>query len=272
MAQLGDFRTRVLTASIIGPAALLCIWWGGYWWSGLILFCMAGLGWEWVRLCGGSSRRMPGLLVPGVALLAATCAILGWPVLALVVLLAGASAAWAVAPSGGLPPFWLGFGVMYIGLAGVALLLLRHDPDAGRDNVVFLFLVIWASDISAYLAGRSIGGPKLAPRISPNKTWSGSVGGLLGAISVGVVAAILIGSEVSAWQVALVAALLGLATQSGDMFESWIKRRFGVKDSSGLLPGHGGLLDRLDGVLAASPVAALIALIGGAGGHLWRWV
>jgi len=132
--------------------------------------------------------------------------------------------------------------------------------------------VIWASDISAYLAGRSIGGPKLAPRISPNKTWSGSVGGLLGAISVGVVAAILIGSEVSAWQVALVAALLGLATQSGDMFESWIKRRFGVKDSSGLLPGHGGLLDRLDGVLAASPVAALIALIGGAGGHLWRWV
>jgi len=161
---------------------------------------------------------------------------------------------------------------MYIGLAGVALLVLRHDPDVGRNNVVFLFLVIWASDISAYLAGRSLGGPKLAPRVSPNKTWSGSLGGLLGAVSVGVLVAMLIGAEVSIWQAALVAAVLGVATQSGDMFESWMKRRSGVKDSSGLLPGHGGLLDRLDGVLAASPVAALIALIGGPGGDLWRWI
>jgi len=161
---------------------------------------------------------------------------------------------------------------LYIGLAGIALLVLRHDADAGRDNVLFLFVVIWASDISAYLAGRLIGGPKLAPRISPNKTWSGSLCGLLAAVSVGIWVSILLGFEVSVWQVALVATLLGLATQSGDMFESWIKRRFGVKDSSGLLPGHGGLLDRLDGVLAASLVAALIALIGGPGGHLWRWV
>jgi phosphatidate cytidylyltransferase len=138
--------------------------------------------------------------------------------------------------------------------------------------VVFLFLVVWASDISAYFSGRFLGGPKLAPAISPNKTWSGAMGGLLGALLVGVGAALALGGAAPLGATAAVALLLGLATQSGDMFESWMKRRFGVKDSSGLLPGHGGLLDRLDGVLAAAPVAALIGLASGPGVHVWRWV
>ncbi|MEI6158869.1 MAG: phosphatidate cytidylyltransferase, partial [Roseococcus sp.] len=174
--------------------------------------------------------------------------------------------------AGALSGRWLGFGVAYIGLAGIALLELRHDGAAGRGNVVFLFLVVWASDISAYFTGRFLGGPKLAPAISPNKTWSGSLGGLAGALLVGVAAALALGGGASIAAIAAVALVLGLATQSGDMFESWIKRRFGVKDSSGLLPGHGGLLDRLDGVLAAAPIAALIGLASGPGVHVWRWV
>jgi phosphatidate cytidylyltransferase len=256
MAQLADLRARVLTAAIIAPAALFCMWVGGVWWSGLMLLCVGVLGWEWVRLCGGRSRRPPGALVLAPVLLGALCAAFNWPLIGLAVVAAGAILAWRMA--GGLPAHWLGFGVLYIGIAGIALLELRHDGAAGRGNVLFLFLVVWASDISAYFAGRFLGGPKLAPRISPNKTWSGALGGLLGAMLVGLGAALALG--------------LGLATQSGDMFESWIKRRFGVKDSSGLLPGHGGLLDRLDGVLAAAPVAALIGLASGPGVHVWRWV
>ncbi len=270
MAQLADLRARVLTASIIAPVALVCIWWGGAWWSALMLLCVAGLGWEWVRLCGGRGRGRAGALVLPPALLGALCAVLNQPLAGLLVVGLGALLAWRLA--GELPSRWLGFGVLYIGVAGIALLELRHDGAAGRGNVVFLFLVVWASDICAYFTGRFLGGPKLAPAISPNKTWSGAMGGLLGAILVGIGAALALGGGAPLGAIAGVALLLGLATQSGDMFESWIKRRFGVKDSSGLLPGHGGLLDRLDGVLAAAPVAALIGLASGPGVHVWRWV
>lgn len=270
MAQLADLRTRVLTASIMAPAALFCIWQGGAWWSALIMFCVLGLGWEWVRLCGGQVRGRAGALVMVPVLLGGLCAVLGFPLPGLVLVGLGAGLAWWLA--GELSGRWLGFGVAYIGLAGIALLELRHDGAAGRGNVAFLFLVVWASDISAYFAGRFLGGPKLAPAISPNKTWAGATGGLIGALVVGVAAALALGGPASVGATAAVALLLGLATQSGDMFESWIKRRFGVKDSSGLLPGHGGLLDRLDGVLAAAPVAALIGLASGPGVHVWRWV
>lgn len=270
MAELADLRKRVLTASIIGPAALFCMWWGGAWWSALMLLCVLGLGWEWVRLCGVRARRMPGALLLGLVLLATGFAALNWPWMALGVVALGAVVMHRAAR--GRRAFWLSFGVAYIGIAGIALLELRHDGAAGRGNVIFLFLVVWASDISAYFAGRFLGGPKLAPAISPNKTWSGALGGMLGAMVVGVVAALALGGPISIPVVAAVALLLGLATQSGDMFESWIKRRFGVKDSSALLPGHGGLLDRLDGVMAAAPVAALIGLASGPGVHVWRWV
>lgn len=269
MVQLADLRARVLTAAIIGPTALFCIWQGGVWWSALILLCVALLAWEWVRLCGGSTRRLPGAMVMAPVLLAAVCAIVNWPLAGVALLVLGAALAHRM--SGSLSGFWLGFGVLYIGVAGIALLELRHDGAAGRGNVVFLILVVWASDISAYFAGRFLGGPKLAPAVSPNKTWSGAVGGLLGALVVGVAAALALGGAAPIAGIAVVALLLGLATQSGDMFESWLKRRFGVKDSSGLLPGHGGLMDRLDGVMAAAPVAALIGLASGPGVHVWRW-
>ncbi len=152
-------------------------------------------------------------------------------------------------------------GWAYLALAAAAMLWLRGDAVAGRGAVLFVLLVVWSSDIGAYLVGRLVGGPRLAPQISPGKTWSGAAGGLL--------AAALVGASAGAAGIAL-AVLLGLAAQAGDLLESLAKRRAGVKDSGRLIPGHGGLLDRLDGVLAAGPAAALLALALGRGGLLWQ--
>jgi phosphatidate cytidylyltransferase len=154
-------------------------------------------------------------------------------------------------------------GVPYIVPATAALLALR---DHGPMPILFLLCVVWASDIGAYLAGRLVGGPKLAPSISPGKTRSGAVGGLLAAVAVGLIAAWLDGGSYGS--AAAVAAALGAVAQAGDLFESWIKRRVGVKDSSHLIPGHGGLFDRLDAVLFAAPAAAL--LMAWRGVELWR--
>ena len=169
-------------------------------------------------------------------------------------------------------------GVFYVGVAGLSLLWLRADAVAGRADVLFVMLLVWASDIGAYFTGRALGGPKLAPRISPGKTWSGSAGGVLAAALVG--ACVAWGFE--AWvfrsgagvgvvaRAAGVAAVLAAVSQAGDLGESAVKRRFGQKDSGRLIPGHGGLLDRLDGVLAAAPVAALLALDAARGMAIWR--
>ena len=150
----------------------------------------------------------------------------------------------------------LASGVLYVGLAIVALIWLRGWPGTdGRTAVFFLVLVVWGSDIGAYVAGRLIGGPKLAPALSPAKTWSGAAGGLVAAMLVGEAVAghVTLGT-------AVFAGLLAIVCQAGDLLESAIKRHVGVKDSGRLIPGHGGLLDRLDGLLAAAPVAALVVL------------
>jgi phosphatidate cytidylyltransferase len=147
-------------------------------------------------------------------------------------------------------------------LAALALVWLRADAAVGRSNVLFVLLVVWTSDIGAYLIGRLLGGPRLAPRVSPGKTWSGAVGGLLAAAAIGAVIGRFAGAGV--------AAALSLAAQAGDLAESAAKRGAGVKDSGTLIPGHGGLLDRLDGLLTAAPAATLLALALGPGVALWQ--
>jgi len=278
-----DLRKRVLSAVLLGPAALLCIWVGAAAWIALMAVAVSVLAWEWVRLCGFSTWRLPGLVVPLSVLAAGGLAVAGLWAPALGLLPAGAVLVRLLQPppagtdarthEGITPGAWLGFGVVYIGLAGLALIRLRGDATAGLGNVLFLFLVVWASDIGAYMFGRWLGGPKLAPAVSPNKTWSGAAGGLLSAMAVGAAAPYVTESDgvmVFLPRVLIVALLLGLVAQAGDLFESWIKRRFHVKDTSSLIPGHGGLLDRLDAVLAAAPVAALIAILLGSGRALWQ--
>jgi phosphatidate cytidylyltransferase len=270
----------VLSAALLAPAALLCVWLGAEAWTALMAAAAALLAWEWVRLCGFSTRRLPGAAVPIAVLVAGALAVKAQWLAAIALLCAGALAVNAVSEAsrvrGGPSGTWLGFGVLYVGLAAVALIHLRGDATAGLVNVLFLFLTVWASDIGAYAAGRVFGGPKLAPSVSPNKTWAGAVGGLLSAVAVGGVAAYALSSAAgilpppTAGRVLLVAGAIGFLAQAGDFFESWIKRRFKVKDSSSLIPGHGGLLDRLDGVLAAAPAASLLGVLLGPGEALWR--
>lgn len=149
-----------------------------------------------------------------------------------------------------------GFGVPYVAGGVIGLAWLREDPSAGLGLFLFALLAVWATDIGAYAAGRSIGGPKLAPRISPKKTWAGLIGGVAAAALFGWAVAVADGAAIPALALA-VGGVLAVLGQVGDLFESWVKRRFDVKDSGKLIPGHGGLLDRIDGLMVAAPVLAL---------------
>ena len=144
----------------------------------------------------------------------------------------------------------------------LAPILLRRDPALGFVAILFLFAIVWATDIAAYFAGRAIGGPKLWPAVSPKKTWSGAVGGTLGGVAAGLVVVKLRGLAVAPVLV-LVAFVLSVVAQAGDLLESAIKRHFGAKDASQLIPGHGGLMDRLDGFLTAAAAAVMVGLARG---------
>lgn len=254
-ARWGDLGRRTLSALVLAPIALVCIWIDAVPFDAMVMLAALGLSAEWVRLCGLWPWRLPGAIVPSGVLLGCLAVAAGLGLVGTGVLLCGFLGLflglWAATRRG-----LLAAGILYIGLPLVCLLWLREQPG-GRGQVLFLVLVIWASDIGAYVVGRLLRGPKLAPALSPGKTWSGACGGLLAALLVGLLSPV---------GTAVLAVLLGIACQAGDLLESGIKRHVGVKDSGQLIPGHGGLLDRLDGLLAAAPVAAL-ALLAIRGGH-----
>jgi len=150
----------------------------------------------------------------------------------------------------------LAFGIPYIVFGSIALLWVRGVPDDGLGLLIYLLFAVWATDIGAYAAGRTIGGPKLAPRISPKKTWAGLIGGMIAAAAFGSGVALAFGAARPGFA-ALLAAGLAVVSQAGDLFESGVKRHFDVKDSGHLIPGHGGLLDRVDGLIVAAPLFAL---------------
>jgi phosphatidate cytidylyltransferase len=154
---------------------------------------------------------------------------------------------------------WLAAGWLYALITILAPLILRADKVYGFQAIFFLFAIVWMTDIMGYVVGRALGGPRLWPAISPNKTWSGAIGGIAGAVVVGFAVALY--QALSLVPIAILALMLSIVAQSGDLFESAVKRRFGAKDTSHLIPGHGGLMDRLDGFIAAALVAAVIGLI-----------
>jgi len=254
------------------PLALGCIWIGGLAFAGLVALITIGMALEWLHLCAGSISLRRVLLfacLPSAVLITAFGAAAGALVLLTLITIVAVAGIGARAGGGGLMRP-LPLGIPYIGLAAISLIWLRRAPDHGRADVIVLLLVIWATDIGAYVAGRALGGPRLAPRISTAKTWSGAAGGLVAAMAVGYAAAGSLGAADARWRMALLAGALGCVGQAGDLFESFLKRRFRVKDTGSLIPGHGGLLDRLDAVLAAAPASALVALVLGRGVIPWQ--
>jgi phosphatidate cytidylyltransferase len=154
---------------------------------------------------------------------------------------------------------WIAGGVLYASALLIALVFIRVDAEFGFMAIIFLFAVVWATDIFGYVVGRSMGGPKLAPSISPKKTWSGAIGGLLGAAGAALAIAIAF-REASLLAALTLGLMLSVVAQAGDLFESQLKRRFAAKDASGLIPGHGGVMDRLDGFLAAAVAMTLFGM------------
>ena len=248
--------TRILSAAVLAPLVLLAVYLGGLAIAALVTAAGAVMGWEWARLCNGGRLGAAGVIaIATLALI--TPAFLFAPAAAAPTLLGvGAAAGAAMAAAGGSRgDAWLPLGIVYIGFACLALLWLRGVPQGGREFVFWLLAVVWAADSGAFFAGRAIGGPRLAPRISPNKTWAGLIGGTLAAALVGVLAAGLVGRDATLLVVG--GMLLAVVAQGGDLLESWVKRRFGVKDSGHMIPGHGGILDRVDGLLAVLLAAFL---------------
>lgn len=262
-AKGGDLLTRTLSALVLGPAVLASVALGGWVFNLVICIFAALTAVEWVRLV--EPERSGKHVLP---VLAATIAALGLAIVLGAALGLGVAAAltillFAVVRFGQAGHArLLAFTVPYVALGSYAMVWLREQPGVGLFLLLYLLLVVWATDIGAYAAGRTIGGPKLAPGISPKKTWAGLGGGMAAAAALGAAVAAWSGFF-SPWPAALLAALLAVVAQAGDLFESAIKRRFNVKDSGRIIPGHGGLLDRVDGLLAGAPFFALFHAIWG---------
>ncbi len=250
---------RLRSALVLAPPVIAAIWFGSPLFVVMVAVGAAILSYEWWRLCADGSRSTAVALAAGVvaAPLAAT---FGSMPLAIAVVAVATAALTALSPRRGWARAWTAAGPLYLGLPCALLIWLRGDPVDGRETVIWLFAVVWASDVGAYLAGRTFGGPRLAPQISPGKTWSGAVGGVVIAGGVGCLVALAFGHDHPARALAL-AALFSLIAQLGDLAESWVKRRFGVKDSGSLIPGHGGLLDRVDALLLAALAMGLLTAV-----------
>jgi len=258
-ASTGDLGKRIASGIVMALLAVGAVVLGG--WPFALFWAAAAIGifWEWSAIVAGGA--IAARTVGVAALTAAALAVGAGQIYAAAMALAGGVAAVAAACAPGRRG-WGAAGVAYAGIVLIAPMVLRRDRELGLLAMLFLFAVVWSTDILGYFVGRAIGGPRLAPPISPKKTWSGAGGGALGAIVAGL-AVVHIAGDIALLPATCVAFVLSIASQTGDLFESAVKRRFGVKDASHLIPGHGGLMDRLDGFIAASGVAALVGIMRG---------
>jgi phosphatidate cytidylyltransferase len=273
---MGSLGLRTLSALVLAPIAIAIAWFGWPWLP--ILTAMAGavMAWEWARLCRAGRLGASGVVLIGAVLGAVAAEAAVGVALAIAVSFAGAAIVFWMArrePEGA--AYWFALGALWIALPCVLLLWLAPMDGAGRVTVLWIFAIVWSTDIGAYAIGRRVGGPRLAPRWSPGKTWAGLIGGagcaaLAGWATARVLMYIDPRGIPAVLPLVLASAGLAIVEQFGDLLESVAKRRFGVKDSSGLIPGHGGLLDRLDGLLAVIPAVALLTLIDGGRVLTWR--
>lgn len=261
---------RVAAALVLAPLAVAAAYAGGRYWIALVTVAAIGLSVEWLAIVAGAQRVRVTLTSVAALAVAGFCLAFGridGALAALTVGLAGVALLSAERRN------WSVCGFLYAAAAQLASVLLRHDPENGFMALVFVMLIVWVTDIGGYFAGRGIGGPKLWPRVSPQKTWAGAIGGFAASVAVaGAFAAFSLGK---ALPLLGLGAGLSVVAQFGDLFESAVKRRFRVKDSSHIIPGHGGLMDRLDGYVAATVLAAVLGLLrgglDGAGRGLMVW-
>ena len=255
----GELGLRILSAIVLAAIVLSATWLGGIVFRFVAVAIALLVYYEWstmTRLAEADFRAnalgwLAVVIVGGLVLLGdLESAFVTLGVAALVALVYV-----AVVRSGG----WLAGGIVYAGLTGLSLAAIRGADTSGLIAMLFVFAVVWATDILAYFVGRAIGGPKLAPRISPGKTWSGAIGGTISAVVAGMAVYLVYFPMKTLW-VPAIALVLSVFSQVGDLFESFIKRRFGVKDSSHLIPGHGGVMDRVDGLVFACFAAFLMGL------------
>ncbi len=260
LGGLSNLQQRVISGVVLAAIVLVVTWFGGFAFRLLAVAIGVAIYVEWRKITGignGIFVRIAnlGLVLTFATLLAGLPPFFVFSVLALTVLFA------ALLFVFGQAKVWLPLGLGYAGVPAASLAFLRGNDGQGLYAIVFLFALVWSTDIFAYFVGRSLGGPKLAPKISPNKTWSGAIGGTAAAVAAGLGVAALAGPVGNPILPALIV-LVSILSQSGDLFESWIKRKFGVKDSGSLIPGHGGVMDRVDGLVVAATALYLIGIIG----------
>jgi len=261
-----DLTRRVTSAALLAPIVLACTYAGGWIFLALCTIAAAVVLWEWTSLAAGRGELR--VLAPGFLALLAAALLLGFnmPGVSLgvvasgVVLIGLVAAAWPGLPPHRLALSWTAGGLVYAGALLLGPAVLRADPQWGLIALLFVLATVWATDIFAFFCGRTIGGPLLWQQISPKKTWSGAAGGLCGGLAAGVAVAYASGIG-KLGIIGVMALLLSVVAQAGDLFESAVKRHFGVKDTSGLIPGHGGLMDRIDGFLFAGAAALLIGIL-----------
>ena len=250
----------MLSAAVLATVALGCNWAGAWPFAALVLGIALAMSWEWSRIVRGVSIDSL-LLAHGVAVAGAVVlAVLGFGAWAVALVLAGAAVVLVASPARN--AVMSAFGVGYIGLPAIAMIWMRGDDGYGAAAIMFIYAIVWTTDTFAYVCGRLLGGPKLWPALSPRKTWAGTVGGVVFAALAAAAFGVLIPGSAP---LALAGAGIGLSlvAQIGDLAESALKRAFDVKNASDLIPGHGGFMDRMDGIVAAAAAAALLAVVRG---------
>jgi phosphatidate cytidylyltransferase len=263
---------RICSALLLIPVAIVIAYFGGLLFVAFWAIAATGIFWEWTYLVAGCRHRR--IFIAGTTSIAVLVALVasGQVMASIAALIAGSGLVAVLATPR--RRIWVAAGLPYAGAVAAAPIIIRSDVEDGLLGIIFLFAIVWATDTIGYFFGRAVGGPKLIPQFSPGKTWAGAVAGTAGAIVAGL--AIAIAANLSGKLIiAMLAGILSVVAQAGDLLESVLKRRFGAKDSGRLIPGHGGLMDRLDGFVAAGLLAMIIGImrgdLGSAGRGLLEW-